>query len=427
MELNFVHIHSVKNAKGAKCTRAARSKVIKEALMRKRKKRTQENNHFVNVTSRHMGTNVSSSDVSSSAPPTPRSGKSLIDLTPNLAAEDRDLLQLMHLPKQAAEPIFNIDSKIGFQDMHTVFRTSLKDPALLNALLYTLQYAKRGNPMAPEVLSHRGQAMQLVNQRIESNEDVMTAATIGAILLLVGVEASSLIDPSRQDLYVAALSGFDRVLGDEVFPELGHTQSPLKAATCPLPPGFMPFCFEWTVEFTQVLQQVRAFQNDADSTHTGREQSSVICLDNQQAAIESRLYTLRVAHRDSHDISIRCCIEIAYICTYMLFTPVWESITIPSYLATKVLEMIRTDDIKSVWADKHYLLLWVLCVGGTFAGPGHVQMAYAFLLSQLVQELEGTQDKDQVIQHLNDFIWSTRSFGTRFENFWALCQGTQVQ
>ena len=69
-----------------------------------------------------------------------------------------------------------------------MFRSGLADPALLNAILLTLTFAVNSNSVDAKVLAYKGETLRWVNKRLQDPENAITSATIGAILLLVGVE-----------------------------------------------------------------------------------------------------------------------------------------------------------------------------------------------------------------------------------------------
>lgn len=81
---------------------------------------------------------------------------------------------------------------MGYQGLHTVFRSSIEDPALLNAILLTLTFAAYGDAGSAKFLAYKGEALRWINRRLEDPKLAVTAATIGAILLLVGIEVCKL-------------------------------------------------------------------------------------------------------------------------------------------------------------------------------------------------------------------------------------------
>lgn len=92
------------------------------------------------------------------------------------------------LARQAGEPVINFNSKMGFQGLHTVFRSSIADPALFNAILLTLTFAVNNDATSAKFLTYKGETLRWINERLQDPESCAAPATIGAILLLIGVE-----------------------------------------------------------------------------------------------------------------------------------------------------------------------------------------------------------------------------------------------
>lgn len=92
--------------------------------------------------------------------------------------------------RQAPEPVFSVAEELAFQDFHSVFRTGLVDPALLNALMLSLEFAVTGGSINRECLGYQSQALSHIRGRMSSVDEATSESTIGAILLLAGVEVS---------------------------------------------------------------------------------------------------------------------------------------------------------------------------------------------------------------------------------------------
>lgn len=104
------------------------------------------------------------------------------------------------MARQAGEPVINFGAETGYQGLYTTFRASLSDPALLNAILLSLTFTINANPASPKFLSYKGETLRWLNERLRRPENATTAATIGAILLLVGVEVGSWSNISNRDI-----------------------------------------------------------------------------------------------------------------------------------------------------------------------------------------------------------------------------------
>jgi len=90
--------------------------------------------------------------------------------------------------KHAAEPVFSVADPVLFQDFASVFRTDLDDPALRNAVMLTFAFAVTGGIMDQECVGYQNQALASIRERMSSPEVALTLPTLGAILLLAGIE-----------------------------------------------------------------------------------------------------------------------------------------------------------------------------------------------------------------------------------------------
>jgi hypothetical protein len=90
--------------------------------------------------------------------------------------------------ENAAEPVFNFADPVAFQTFQSVFRTGLDDPALSNAIMLTFAFGVSGGSIDRECLVYQNQAMMFIRERLASQDNTASAAVLGAILLLAGVE-----------------------------------------------------------------------------------------------------------------------------------------------------------------------------------------------------------------------------------------------
>jgi hypothetical protein len=88
------------------------------------------------------------------------------------------------------EPVFSIADPVIFQDFDSVFRNDLDDPALLSAIKLSFAFAVTGGNIDHECLHYQNEAMSTIRERMDSPETALGLPTLGAILLLAGVEAS---------------------------------------------------------------------------------------------------------------------------------------------------------------------------------------------------------------------------------------------
>ncbi|KAG4279554.1 hypothetical protein FPRO04_13623 [Fusarium proliferatum] len=188
--------------------RLARSHAVKQALQKKRQKQQESMQHFSvktiedereqtrSICRRHCTKRIVPSPVSLSA--------SLLDPFQSLAVDSKRLQILLNdfNARQAPEPVFSVED--DFQNFQSVFRSGLVDPALLNAVMLSLAFTANGGVINKECLVYRGQAIQHIRERISAPDKVVSESTIGAILLLVGVEAR-LGTASQVQLHMGAI------------------------------------------------------------------------------------------------------------------------------------------------------------------------------------------------------------------------------
>ncbi|CVK84384.1 uncharacterized protein FPRN_01935 [Fusarium proliferatum] len=129
---------------------------------------------------------------------------SLLDPFQSLAVDSKRLQILLNdfNARQAPEPVFSVED--DFQNFQSVFRSGLVDPALLNSVMLSLAFTANGGVINKECLVYRGQAIQHIRERISMPDKVVSESTIGAILLLVGVEAR-LGTTSQVQLHMGAI------------------------------------------------------------------------------------------------------------------------------------------------------------------------------------------------------------------------------
>ncbi|VZH95141.1 unnamed protein product [Fusarium fujikuroi] len=183
--------------------RLARSHAVKQALQKKRQMQQQSMQHFAvrtiedereqtrSICRRHCTKRTIPSPVSLSA--------SLLDPFQSLAIDSKRLQILLNdfNARQAPEPVFSVED--DFQNFKSVFRSGLVDPFMLS-----LAFTANGGVINKECLVYRGQAIQHIRERISMPDKVVSESTIGAILLLVGVEAR-LGTTSQVQLHMGAI------------------------------------------------------------------------------------------------------------------------------------------------------------------------------------------------------------------------------
>lgn len=98
----------------------------------------------------------------------------------------------------------NLTERTWYPNFSHIFRgrTGLDDAGLLNAMLLATAFAANEYQVTPECLMYKGQAIAHISHKITHT---WTAdATIGAILLLVGVEVNLILQCATFVLTIAS-------------------------------------------------------------------------------------------------------------------------------------------------------------------------------------------------------------------------------
>ncbi|KAH7208256.1 hypothetical protein BKA60DRAFT_599336 [Fusarium oxysporum] len=331
---------------------------------------------------------------------------SLLDPFQSLAVDSKRLQVLLNdfNARQAPEPVFSVED--DFQNFESVFRSGLVDPALLNAVMLSLAFTANGGVMNKECLIYRGQAIQHIREKISTPDKAVSESTIGAILLLVGVEArlgttsqvqlhmgaiQYLLNACEpvvvtltqgikraifwQDLNSSIMVGSKRIVDHTTFTELEWQRDSIAPDFFELPPGFQVRSHLFSQEFLDIVRDIHALQCIRNIyQRTGRPVSTVN-INSHTASIQSRLQALP----NTCPIS-KACHLAAYMCSVMLCCKVWCALVIPSNVTAQLLKEIEKVRYEHIW-DKHAdLLLWLICIGGVFAPDGPVRSGYTALL-----------------------------------------------
>ncbi|KAF5577109.1 nucleoside diphosphate sugar epimerase [Fusarium pseudoanthophilum] len=269
---------------------------------------------------------------------------SLLDPFQSLAVDSKRLQILLNdfNARQAPEPVFSIED--GFQNFQSVFRSGLVDPALLNSVMLSLAFTANGGVINKECLVYRGQAIQHIRERISMPDKVVSESTIGAILLLVGVEArlgttsqvqlhmgaiQYLLNACEpvvvnltqgikraifwQDLNSSIMVGSKRIVDHTTFTELQWQRDSIAPDFFELPPGFKVRSHLFSQEFLDIVRDIHALQSIRNIyQRTGRPVSTVN-INSHTASIQSRLQALP----NTCPIS-KACHLAAYMCSVML-------------------------------------------------------------------------------------------------------------
>ncbi|OQE04766.1 hypothetical protein PENVUL_c030G04018 [Penicillium vulpinum] len=247
-----------------------------------------------------------------------------------LAAESPILQALLNRQRsqQAMELVFSISDELVLQNFCSVLRKGLGDNALLSAVMLTFSFTATADMSSMECLEYQNETLRSVRQRMSSPDKAATEPTIGAILLLAGIEIrlgmtrqvqfhmkaiQHILDLcQRKGIYLSAdikravfwsdlngsvMTGSSRVVDHTTFSELQWRRDPSNPDFFILPPGFQSRSYLLDQNFVEILRDVFALQCIRDSPILGTEgPMSMAHIDNHQASIQSRLNVAAKRH-----------------------------------------------------------------------------------------------------------------------------------
>ncbi|KIW18512.1 hypothetical protein PV08_02800 [Exophiala spinifera] len=347
--------------------------------------------------------------------------------------------------KKALEPVFSVGDNVALQNFQSVFRTGVDDPALLNAVLLTATYAATKDVLDHEYLKYQTETMRIVRERISFFDPSTTVSTMGAILLLAGIETRlgmrsqveihlkaiyQLLQSSRvgqvyltdgikraifwQDLYAHILTASERIVTHELRWERDIFPSDIFV----LSPGFQRKAHLFPEEFLEVLVDIHAMQSCRDSSFFAYEDTvSMMRVDNQQASVQSKL-----ANLPNMPYVVECSRWAAYLAASMLCCKVWRLSVMPPLISSQLLQKLQQEHDESDWYGHSDLLSWMLYIGGAFAPRGPTRTGYIKLLQKQAEFssefMHLSLSWSDLVQDLRQFVWSEKAFSTQVRSFW---------
>ncbi|KAI1420459.1 hypothetical protein F5Y12DRAFT_772925 [Xylaria sp. FL1777] len=449
-QFQFISIQTPDNPSDRATNHLARSHAVKQALEKKRKIEQESRENFrVMVPQDKLGRFVRKRRQARAVAMSPFSlCVGTLDPFQTLAVDSPRLQTLLgdYEARRSLEPVFNIAEQLTFQSFRTVFRTGLVDPALLSAVMHSLSFAAAGGDINWECLRYQGRTFNYVRQNMSSPSAATSESTIGAILLLAGVEARlgmtsqvqlhlgavrRLLDICEtksvcltsgikraifwQDLNASILAGSNRIVDHTTFLELHWTRESFSPSFFQLPPGFHRRSHLLTEDFIEVLKDLNALQCHRNTT------PPITCdvmmmekINNHTASIQSRLVGLA-----NLSPVMSCCRLAAYLCSVMLCCKVWCAPVIPSHISSQLLHELQQASEDPVWNYHPELLLWLLYSGGAFAPKGVVRSDYIVLLRSNVSRFRDSYNSwPELLEIMKQFIWSDKAFMSQVKELW---------
>ncbi|KAL4739045.1 hypothetical protein BDV11DRAFT_205445 [Aspergillus similis] len=463
-DFQFISIRVNDHAKDKTTQRQARSHAVKRALERKRRQQQLSRANFILKTFEDLdlsnpGEAPKSCTVTTTGlAPAFSHVSGALDPFQTLAVDSSRLQALLgdYRARQAPEPVFSVAEELAFQSFRSVFRTGFDDPALINAVMLALAYAVTGGSLDRECLRYQSQAITYIRERMASEDDAASEATIGAILLIAGVAARlgqtsqvelhmgavqqllkicqrksvyltagikraifwsayllTISSLPRQDLNSSLLAGSRRIVDHTTFAALLWARDAFVPSAYRLPPGFQSRSHILSKEFRAVLEDLHALQCIRNIPRPPKTDAMVMLyINNHTASVQSRLIALSgLSHLQD------CCRLAAYLCSVTLCCKVWCELVIPSHISSQLLIRIREtrDANPGKWdGDSTFdLLVWLLYIGGAFAPTGAIRSGYLDLLAHY-----SYLSWPEVHEHMRRFIWSDYAFLAPVRTLW---------
>lgn len=447
----FIAINNPDDLKDHDTKRRARSHAVKQALENNRKLRKESGDNFRVSSSKDYSRRLASNRIRSQPRVTIPLSPSVSTLDPfqTLAVDSSRLHALFsnYKARQAAEPVFSVKNELVYHSFHTVFNAGLDDPALLNAVMLTFAFAATEGGINQECLRYQSKAISCIRERMSSIDRATMTTTIGAILLLTGVEArlgmqfqvqihmraiKQVLDMCQtegiyltsgikraifwQDLNSSFMTGSTRIVDHTTFTELQWKRDSYSPSLFRLPPGFQVRSQVLTKEFVEILEDIHALSCiRVFSGPSNCKPLAMANINNHQASIQSRLVGLV-----GHSPILECCKLAAYLCSSMLCCQVWCALVIPTHVSLRLLRELQQANDDPVWEDHPELLLWLLYIGGAFTTTETVRSDYVVLLRlNTSSRLRGLYKSwQELLNILKQFIWSDVAFTSDVKALW---------
>jgi hypothetical protein len=364
--------------------------------------------------------------------------------------------------QQAVEPVFSIQDPFSFHTIHNAFRGGFADPAFSNAVMFAISFSESGHGFTSDCLNYQGRAIRQIHKQLNSLSSL--DSTVGAILLLVGVEVCSSkqlanhadaiqwrlgirqdsqihlkgiekvleacngkgIDLSSstrrgifwQDLNIAIVTATDRVLSRNAFPELQWGRQSFMVSWSQLPSGFAAVR-NILGDAAEVVQDISVLQYTCENGVPEDDPQLVYKLDNDQACIESRLHDSLLKSINGNCVLISILLA-SYLYTYSLFTSIWNGFWIPFHISKRMLEQLQTFNMDVSWKGYEEVWLWCSIIGGCLSPPGEIRSLYANLLSKHCStwSTQMMESWNQTEHFLELYYWSRKRFTSQGRKFW---------
>jgi hypothetical protein len=98
------------------------------------------------------------------------------------------LIDDLETTRAAGEPVLSVLDELVLQNFRPILRTGPNDDVLLNAIMLTFSFSVASGNFNKQCLEYQSAALSSVRKRITAPNKANMESTLGAILLLAGVE-----------------------------------------------------------------------------------------------------------------------------------------------------------------------------------------------------------------------------------------------
>ena len=202
------------------------------------------------------------------------------------------------------------------------------------------------------------------------------------------------------------MSGSKRVFTHDTFSEVRWRRNADNMPKQPLQKGFLVNVSVLTLELITILEDLQALRVAVEYQNSGsRNGLPSIEIHRVQASIESRLFFHQEQARNLGAVT-ECCRIATYICSYCVFTDIWDGHIVPNKLSKQLGELLLEIYLDSCWVEHLDMLFWILFVGAIFADPCYRQSTYV----KMIRRVRGRvivpfTEWEDMRRLLEDFIW----------------------
>lgn len=103
----------------------------------------------------------------------------------------------LHKGSEKIQPTFSVSDELVLRNFRSVLQNGLDDDALVNAIMFTFAFAVTEDGIDRECLGYQSEALSSIRHSMGTDR-APSESTLGAILLLAGIEVSIYLHPKSR-------------------------------------------------------------------------------------------------------------------------------------------------------------------------------------------------------------------------------------